>query len=158
MTLSAESPTYEVMCVVIVDAHWQEVEQISRLLAGLQINTGSLLTYRRIVDLINCPPPSGHVAMVVLASDDPPEVLTRALHWLRNRYLYSAMVVVGDDGCGERELAARIGGANYLTRPMHSGQWAGLLSHALSHALSRALSRTLSPPRALVDRREPTAL
>lgn len=149
MVLSAEPPTYEMKCVVIVDAHWQEVEQISRLLAGLQTNTGSLVTYRRMVDLIHSPPPSGHVAMVVLASDDPPEVLTRALHWLRNRYLRSAMVVVGDDGCGERELAARIGGANYLTRPIHSGQWSGLLSHALSHALS---------PRPLVDRTEPTAL
>lgn len=147
--MSVEPPTYEVMCVVIVDAHWQEVEQISRLLEGLQTNTGSLVTYRRMIDLIHSPPPIGHVAMVVLASDDPPEVLTRALHWLRNRYLGSAMVVVGDDGCGEHELAARIGGANYLTRPIHSGQWAGLLSHALSQALS---------PRALVDRTEPTSL
>ena len=145
MLSSAEPPTYEVMCVVIVDAHRQEVEQISRLLAGLQMNTGSLVTYRRMMDLIHCPPPSSHVAMVVLAADDPPEVLTRDLHWLRNRYLRSAMVVVDDDGGGRRELAARIGGANYLTRPIHSGQWAGLLSHALS-------------PQALVDRTEPTTL
>ena len=52
------------------------------------------------------------------------------------------MVVVGSEGCGEHELAARIGGASYLTRPVHSGQWEGLLSHALG-------------PRANLGRKEP---
>ena len=71
------------------------------------------------------------MGLVVWAGQDSPGVLRRMLKWLRRRWPQCSITVVGDKGCGEHEMAARQGAANYLTRPVARGQWAALLAHAL---------------------------
>ena len=75
--------------------------------------------------------PSGRVALVILATSDVPAVLARTLRWLRHRWPKCPVTVVGDVGSGEHEIAARQGGATYLTRPVSDQQWAAVLSNVL---------------------------
>lgn len=117
------------VCIVMVCADMSEADQVGRQL--LELNTGCLVTYHRSEELmLNAP--AGRVALVILAGRDSPGVLRRMLKWLRRRRPQCSITVVGDKGCGEHEMAARQGAANYLTRPVARGQWAALLAHALS--------------------------
>jgi hypothetical protein len=111
-----------------------EAEQVGRML--LNVNRGVLVTYARMEDLLfNAP--VGNVAVVILASKDPPAALSRCLEWVRRRWPRSPITVVGDDGGGEYELVARQGGANYLTRPVTDEQWEALLAHVLPKVNTR---------------------
>jgi DNA-binding NtrC family response regulator len=95
-----------------------------------QVNTGCLITYRRAEDiLLNSP--LGKVAMIVLASGDDPEAIGRMLTWMRHRWPRCPVAVIGDSGGGEMEMAARKGGACYLTRPVAAEQWAAMVEHVL---------------------------
>jgi len=78
--------------------------------------------------------PSGKVALVILATDDSAPLLRRSLDWLRRRWPGCPITVIGDTGCGEHEMAAREGGANFLTRPVSPEQWSAILSQALGTA------------------------
>ena len=105
-----------------------EADQVGRQL--LEQNTGCLVTYLRAEDmLLNAP--AGRVALVILATDDSAETLSRTLSWLHRRWPRCPITVVGDTGCGEYELAAREGGATYLTRPVSPEAWSAILTHAL---------------------------
>jgi FixJ family two-component response regulator len=115
-------------CVVVVCTDMSEADQIGRQL--LELDTGCLVTYRKTEDLMyNCP--ASRVAIVILATDDAPPMLTRTLKWLGNRWPRCPITVVGDEGCGEHEIAARQGRASFLARPVSDRQWTDLLGHAL---------------------------
>ena len=119
------------LCIVVVCTDANEAEQVGRLLS--EVNTGCLVTYRRAEDLMfNAP--SGRVALVILAAGDHPANLSRTLKWLRHRWPRCPITVIGDRGSGQYEMAARQGGAYYLTRPVAAAQWAAILSHALGVA------------------------
>ncbi len=105
-----------------------EAAQVGRQL--LQVNNGALITYRRAEDvMLNCP--SGRVALIILANSDDPEAIGRTLSWMRRRWPGCPIVVVGETGGGAMELAARKGGASYLTRPVSPQQWEGMVQHVL---------------------------
>ncbi len=116
------------LCIVMVCTDISEADQVGRQLS--EVNTGCLVTYRRMEDLMYSSP-TGKVALVILATDDKPAVLSRMLKWLGRRWPSCPVTVVGDEGCGDYEMAARIGGANYLTRPVAPQQWSAVLSHVL---------------------------
>jgi len=118
------------VCILMACADQSEAAQISRQLL-LQQNSGCLVTYRRAQDLMYNSA-NGKVALVILATDDSPGVLARTLRWLRARWPGCPLAVVGNHGGGSEELAARAGGALYLTRPVRSEIWADLLNHVLS--------------------------
>ena len=117
--------------VVMVCADMGEAELVSRQLS--EVNTGCLVTYRRVEDM-RSNVPAGKVALVILATEDEPVVMNRTLRWLRQRWPRCAITVVGDTGCGVEELVAREGGASYMTRPISPEQWLAVLSHAMSRA------------------------
>jgi len=115
-------------CIVMACSDLREADQVSRQLA--ELNTGYLITYRRGEDLmLNAP--TRKVALVILATEDDPPALRIALRWLRHNWPRCPVTVVSDAGSGEEEMAAREGGAGFLTRPVSAGQWSSLLSHAL---------------------------
>ncbi|MCD6365504.1 MAG: hypothetical protein J7M14_06475 [Planctomycetes bacterium] len=117
------------VCIVMVCADMSEADQVGRQL--LELNRGCLVTYRRAEELmLNAP--ADRVALVILAGDESPGVLRRMLKWLRRRQPQCSITVIGNEGCGQHEMAARQGAANYFTRPVDSRQWAALLAHALS--------------------------
>jgi len=127
----AKRPTAGSMFVVMACSDMQEADQVGRCLA--ELNTGCLVTYLKAEDLaLNAP--SGTVALVILATDDSAPVLGKTLDWLRHRWPRCPITVVGDAGCGKHEMAAREGGATFLTRPVSPGQWLAILSHAFSRA------------------------
>ena len=106
-----------------------EAAQVGKQLS--QVNNGALITYRRAEDvMLNCP--SGRVALIILANSDDPETMGRILSWMRHRWPCCPAVVIGETGGGDMEIAARKGGASYLTRPVSPQQWAGLVQHVLS--------------------------
>lgn len=76
--------------------------------------------------------PSGKVVLAILATRwrDVAD-LGRMLKWLRRRWSECVVTVVGDEGGGEEELAARRGGALFLTRPVELWHWSALLSHVM---------------------------
>ncbi|MFB3891769.1 MAG: hypothetical protein ACE15C_07070 [Phycisphaerae bacterium] len=115
-----------------------EADQVGRQLS--ELNTGCLVTYRRIEDLAQNAP-AGKVALIVLATDDEPAVTGRTLKWLRHRWPRCPVTVVGDTGCGEHEMAAREGGACYLTRPVRCEEWAALLTHVLGGPRGQVVTR-----------------
>ena len=100
----------------------------------MQFSTGCLVTYRRAEDLLHNAP-AGRVALVILATDDAPSVISNTLKWLRRRWAHCPVTVVGDLGSGEHEMAARLGGANYLTRPVQPEQWLAVLAHVLGEPI-----------------------
>jgi FixJ family two-component response regulator len=116
------------VCIVMVCADMGEADQVGRQL--LEQNNGCLVTYRRTQDMISSAPIS-KVALVILATQEDPPTLRRTLRWLQHRWPKCPMTVVGDEGCGEHEMAAREGGANFLARPVAPQQWTALLGHAL---------------------------
>ena len=119
------------MCVVMACSDMQEADQVGRHLA--QEKTGCLVTYLRSGDLL-LNSPSGEVVLVILATDESVPVLRKALGWLRRRWPNCPITVVGDVGCGEHEMAAREGGATFLTRPVEVRQWAAIVAHAFRAA------------------------
>ena len=116
------------VCIVMACTDMSEADLIGQTL--LELNMGCLVTYRRAEDLMYNAP-AGRVALVILATRDEPAMMRRTLRWLRHRWPQSPVTVVGDEGCGDHEMVAREGGANYLARPVASQQWLGLLCHAL---------------------------
>ena len=122
------------LCIVMACTDMQEADLVGRRL--LELNSACLVTYRRAEDLMyNLP--TGRVALFILATADTPAVIGRTLKWLRHRWPRSPITVVGDVGGGEQEIAARQGGAYYLTRPVSPQQWDGILAHALGDARSK---------------------
>lgn len=118
----------ERLCIVMACEDAAEASQVSLQLS--QVNKGCLITYRRAEDLyFNSP--SGKVALIVLASSEQPEAIGGTLRWMRHRWPHCPIAVVGDTGAGDAELAARKGGASYLTRPVTPEQWAALVTHVL---------------------------
>ena len=79
-----------------------------------------------------CNAPTGKVALIILATADIPAVISQTLKWLRRCWPRCPVTVVGDLGGGEHEMAARKGGACYLTRPVSPEQWTAILIHVLS--------------------------
>jgi FixJ family two-component response regulator len=98
-----------------------------------QMDTGSLVVYRRAVDVLHNRP-AGEVVLVVLATGDEPSRLADALRRIRQRWPRCCLVVVGDVGGGRREMVARQGAALYMTRPVQAQTWAALLAHAFGRA------------------------
>ena len=123
----AMRPT-ETLLIVMVCEDDHEAEQIGRQLS--EQNKGCLVTFRKTEDLLTNVP-SGKVALIILATNDQPALIARTLKWLRHRWPRCPLTVVGDVGCGENEMAAREGGACYLTRPVVPEQWTAMLSHVL---------------------------
>ena len=80
----------------------------------------------------NCP--RGRVALVILATGSAPAVLGRTLKWLRHQWPRRPVAGVGDEGAGAHEMAAREGGAIFLTRPVQPEELSAVLSHALKGA------------------------
>ena len=115
-------------CAVMVCSDVREADDVGRHLS--QLNTGCLVSYLKAEDLVRNAP-TGTVALVILATDDSPEVLRQTLQWLRRRWPRCPVTVVGAAGCGDYEMAAREAGATFLTRPVHRDQWLAVLSHAL---------------------------
>ena len=115
------------LCAVMVCTDASEADHVGRLLS--ELNSECLVTYRRVQDLV-LNAPAGPVALVILATDDAPQTVQRTLAWLRRRWPHCPLTVVADEGCGEHELAARRGGANFLARPVTREQWLAVLSPA----------------------------
>ncbi len=124
------------ICVVMACADKGEAEAVSKQL--LQLNNGYLVTYRRAEDLVHNQP-TGKVALVILSVWDDPAHLGRIIRWLKHRWPTCPVTVVGDEGGGHDEMAARMGGALYLTRPVFPTQWTDLLEHVLQPARARAI-------------------
>lgn len=124
----ANRPADGCLCIVMVCADSREAEQVSSAL--LELNSGCLITYRRAEDLlVNAP--AGKIALIILAAGEKPDKIGHTLRWLKHRWPGCNVTVVGDVGSGDHELAAREGGAFYLTRPVSTEQWSAILSHAL---------------------------
>lgn len=116
------------LCVVMACTDVAEAEQVGQQLSAF--DGGCLVTFRRAEDLMYNAP-SRKVAMVVLATDDSLPVMSRMLERLRRRWPRCPVTVVGDEGGNEYELAARKGGAIYLTRPVEPQEWSAILAHVL---------------------------
>jgi DNA-binding NtrC family response regulator len=102
--------------------------------ALLKQKTGVLITYRSATDLIQNAP-NGSVAMVILAGRECPTEMRAAFDWLKRRHPHCPVAVVADTGAGEQELAARSGGAIFMTRPVDDEQWSALLTGAAARGL-----------------------
>jgi FixJ family two-component response regulator len=113
-------------CVVMVCADVGQAELVGRQLSKL--NNGCLITYRRAEDLF-ANRPTTRVALMILALDQKPAHMGWTLSWLRHRWPNCPIVVVGSDGGRQEELAARTGGAIFLTRPVPAEQWLDILQH-----------------------------
>lgn len=126
--LPALRPVVSRPCIVMVCTDRGEAEQVAWCLS--ELNKGYMVAYRRAEDLMRNAP-TGKVALVILATSEDAVRTGRILKWLHNRWHRCPVTVVGNSGCGGHELAARIGGANYLTRPITAQQWSAMLSHVL---------------------------
>lgn len=120
---------------VMVCADVREVDRVGRQLT--EVNTGCLVTYRRVEDM-RAYPPAGRITTVILATEDPPDRIREALRWLRRRWPRSVIAVIGRKGCGVEEMVAREGGAAYLTRPVPLGQWRAVLAHVQAAQAAQA--------------------
>lgn len=121
-------PAKSSVCIIMVCTDASEADQVGQQLS--QMNAGYLVTYRRVQDLMHNAP-AGTVALIILSTQDEPVVTGRTLQWLRNRWPRCPITVVGAIGGSDQEMAAREGGACYLTRPVDGEQWRAILSHAL---------------------------
>jgi len=131
---------------VMVCADMCQADIVSRQLS--EVNSAYLVTYRRAEDLF-FNRPTGRVALVILDTQADAADLTRTLKWLGHRWPRCPVTVVGAAGGGEEELAARSGGAFFLSRPVAPRQWADLLDSVLAGRSAPAPQ----PP----DAAEPTA-
>ena len=146
---SALRPAKQLMCVVMACSDTDEARQVAELLE--ELNTGCLVTYSRVEDMLQNPP-VGKVALFILATDESPAVVSRTLVWLRQHWPKCPLTVVGDDGCGLQELTARQAGASFVTRPVNSQQWMAILSHALSRPMVPAAPRRTIPTSRSIDK------
>lgn len=117
------------LCIVMVCDDLSEAAEVSHQLS--QLNIGTLITYRRAEDAMTYSP-AGKVALIILACGEKPDVVRHTLKWMRHRWPHCPLVVIGQSGGGAMEMAARTGGASYLTRPVQADQWTGLLQHVLT--------------------------
>ena len=131
MWLSGRGP-----CIAMSCTEESEADQVGR--AILHQKTGVLITYRSATELIQNAP-CGAVAMVILAGRECPTEMQDVFGWLKRRHPHCLVAVVADTGCGEEELAARIGGALFLTRPVDEEQWSALLTGAVRGLQGNAL-------------------
>ena len=129
-------PAGRCVCVVMACTDMSEAELVGRQL--LEVNSACLVTYLRAED-VKTNLPAGKVALFILATADTPTSIGQTLRWLRNRWPSCPVVVVGDEGSGDYELAARVGGACYLTRPVGPEQWNAVLIHALGKSESETV-------------------
>ena len=139
----ANRPVERGLCIVMVCTDTSEADQVSRQLE--EVNKACLVTYRKAEDLM-LNSPSGKVALIILATTDTPMRVKQILSWLRHRWPRCPITVLGDSGCGEHEMAARVGGANYLTRPVAPEVWAAVISHLLGSP-KQVVSRELPGPK-----------
>jgi hypothetical protein len=95
-----------------------------------KVNMGRLVVYRRALDLVQNVP-AGRILLAILATREAPAALSETLQWLRRRWPRCPIAVVGDEGAGPHEMAARSGGALFLTRPVPAAHWQAILSHVL---------------------------
>lgn len=119
-------------CIAMSCTEESEARQVGQAL--LQQKTGVLITYRSATDLIQNAP-SGAVAMVILAGRECPLEMQEVFGWLKRRHPHCPVAVIADTGAGEEELAARIGGAIFMTRPLDDDQWSALLTGAVVRGL-----------------------
>ncbi len=75
--------------------------------------------------------PTGRISLIIVAGSCDPIKVGRTLNWMRHRWSRCPITVVGDEGGGDLEMAARVNGACYLTRPVSERAWAGMLEHTL---------------------------
>jgi FixJ family two-component response regulator len=92
--------------------------------------TGCLVTYGGAEDFV-LNSTAGRVALVILAGEEDPAATQRTLRWLRRRWPGCPIIVVRGAGGVEHEMAARRGGALYLS----SGEAAKQLPEMVSHTL-----------------------
>jgi len=104
----------------------EEAAQIGNELS--QFDSGCLVTYRRVEDLV-LNAPAGKVALVVLAGQDDPAAMRRTLHWLRRRWPDCPLAVVGE---GQQELDARKGGALFLAQLQAGRELPELVRHVMA--------------------------
>lgn len=119
----------ERLCVLMACVDAAEASQVGMQL--LKVNKGSLVTYHKVEDVLTNTP-AGRVVLIILATGDDPERVGRNLAWMRHRWPQCPIAVIGDEGGGEMEMAARTGGASYLTRPVRPEEWAALVEHVLT--------------------------
>jgi len=128
------------LCIVMVCDDLTEAATVGQELSKL--NNGTLVAYRTVRDLaLNGP--AGRVALVILATNDTPAIIRQTLGWLRGHWPRCPVTVVGQSGGGDHEMAAREGGACYLTRPVAPEQWAAILTHLLGEQTSQVDMRDM---------------
>jgi DNA-binding response OmpR family regulator len=125
----------ERLCVLMACGDAAEAAQVGQQV--LKVNKGSLVTYRRAEDVL-LGSPAGRVVLIILASGEDPRIVGRNLAWMRRRWPQCPIAVIGEKGGDATEMAARIGGASYLTRPVRPEEWAALVEHVLSTKLGVA--------------------
>ena len=131
------------VCVVMICSDAREADQVGRQL--MELNNGCLVTYRKAEDfLFNAP--RSRAALVILAAEGSTGIIRTTLGWLRRRWPGCPTMVIADEGGGEQEMAAREGGAMFLTRPVGDEQWAAMLSQALRTAVAASPARTDGQP------------
>ena len=118
----------ERLCVLMTCEDGAEAAQVAEQV--LKVNTGSLVTYREAEDVLTNQP-AGRVVLIILSACGSAEDLGRQLAWMRHRWPNCPITVIGDEGGGPTELAARRGGASYLTRPVGPQEWGALVGHVL---------------------------
>jgi len=118
----------ERLCIVMACHDAIEAEQVGALV--LQVNHGVLVTYRKAQDvLLNRP--AGRVVLIILATAEEPQAVGETLAWIRRHWPHCPVAVIGDQGGGELEIAARAGGAIFLTRPVDPEAWESMVHHVL---------------------------
>lgn len=128
------------LCIVMVCEDASEASAVGQQMQ--QVNTASLVTYRKAEDLyLNAP--AGRVVLIILASLADPPAAEQTLSWMRRRWPQSPIFVVGNAGGPELEQAARQGGASYLTRPVTPDEWGAVLEHVLG--TGKAAERSIRP-------------
>lgn len=138
-TASVMRPTAGRVCIIITCSDTSEADQIGRQL--LEQNMACLVTYRRVEDLMHNRP-TGKVALFILATVETSASIGRALRWLRSWRPHCPIIVLGDVGGGEYEIAVRSGGAYYLTRPVSPLQWSTILTDTLRRPESTQVTST----------------
>lgn len=116
------------LCIVMV-YEGEEPDHVRRQFLDHQ-KTGRFMTYRRVEDMV-LNSPAGRVALVILAGEDDPASIQRTLRWLRHRWPGCPITVVSGAGGVEHEMAARQGGAFYLTSGETVQQLPAMISHVL---------------------------
>jgi hypothetical protein len=101
------------------------------------VNIGSIVVYHRLVDLLHAPPRGEDLGLIVLGDQIEPAALVRTLRWLARQYPLATLAVLADTGSGACEVAARLGGAVFLTRPYQQPDWSDLLGHTVGRNSNR---------------------